>query len=258
MKTVLYLLVVVVLSCLWSSSALALTPLGSPKAELKQNQHSLGFVFASSEMDLKVSGLGISDTIPAAESKTYLARLGYGISDGCELYTLLGFSDLSSEGFNGDSQFAWGVGTKFTFAQSDSVAWGGLFQLCSISSEGSFIEDVPGFGVVDFDIEAQLYDIQIAFGPTYTKEGLNIYGGPFLHFVDGNMDASALGVTGTFDLEQESVFGGYIGALFDLSDSSSLFCEYQMTGDLRQISFAKKAYTKFFEGPNFEVTRARS
>lgn len=236
MKTVLYLLSIVVVACLLSSSALALTPLGPPKAGLKREQHSLGFVFASSEMDLKVSGLGVSETMPDTESTTYLARLGYGLSDGCELYTLLGFSDLSSEGFNGDSQFAWGIGTKFTFAQNDSVTWGGLFQLCSISSEGSFITDVPGYGVLDFDVEAQLFDIQIAVGPTYTQEAFSIYGGPFLHFVDGDMDLSALGVTGTFDIEQKSEFGGYVGAQFDLAESSSLFIEYQMTGDASAIA----------------------
>jgi len=237
MKTVLYLLcVAVVWSGLCSSSAQALTPLGPPKAGLKREQHSLGFVFASSEMDLEVSGYGLSETLPDIESKTYLARAGYGLSDGCELYTLVGLSDSSAEGYNGSSELAWGFGAKFTVAEKDSVTWGGLFQMCSTSSEGSVSGDVPGYGWQTIDLDIQLYDIQIAFGPTYTQEAFSIYGGPFLHFVDGDLEVSLLGESGTVDIEQESEFGGYVGSQFDLAESSSLFIEYQMTGDASAIA----------------------
>ena len=237
MKNVMYLLsVVVVVAGLLSSSALALTPLGPPKAGLKREQHSLGFVFASSEMDLEVSGYGLSETLPDIESKTYLARLGYGLSDGCELYTLVGLSDSSAEGFDGSSELAWGFGTKLTVAEKDSVTWGVVFQMVSLSSEGSVSGDVPGFGWQTIDLDIQVFDIQIAFGPTYTQEGFSIYGGPFLHFVDGDFEVSLLGESGTADIEQKSEFGGYIGAQLDLAESSSLFIEYQMTGDASAIA----------------------
>lgn len=227
---------IVVLSGLLSSSALALTPLGPPMSRLKHKQHSLEFVFASSEMDLEVSGYGLTETMPDTESTTYLVRAGYGVFDGCELYSLIGFSDISSEDFDGSSEVAWGFGAKFNVAETDTVTWGGLFQMLSISSDGSVSGYVPGYGVVVADIDVQLFDIQIAFGPTYTKEGLSIYGGPFLHFVDGDLDVSVLGGTVTLDIEQISEFGGYVGTMFDLSESSSLFIEYQMTGDASAIA----------------------
>jgi len=235
-KLKLSIVVVFVIVVLWSSDVMSLTPLGPPRSGLKRGQHSLGFVFASSEMDLEVSGYGLSETMTDTESTTYLLRAGYGLSDGCELYTLLGFADLSSEDFDGDSQLAWGFGTKFTVAEKDSVTWGGVLQFCHISSEGSVYADVPPYGFQSIDIEAQLFDIQIAFGPTYTQETFSIYGGPFLHFVTGDLDGSALGETVTFDIEQESEFGGYVGAMFDLGESSSLFIEYQMTGDASAIA----------------------
>ena len=236
MKTVLYIFSVVVLSGLLSSSAQALTPLGPPRSRLKREQHSLGFVFASSEMDLNFSGPGGSVTLSDFESETYLARLGYGISDGCELYTLLGSSDLSAYGVKGDSEFSWGFGTKFTVAKKDSVTWGGLFQLCSISSEWSATTEEPFLGYTSANLDFQLYDIQIAFGPTYAREAFSIYGGPFLHFVDGEVDVNLNGDSGTADIEQESEFGGYIGAMLELAESSSLFIEYQMTGDASAIA----------------------
>lgn len=216
--------------------ALALAPLGPPRAGLKQKQQSLGFLFARSEMDLKVSGYGVSDTMTDSESTAYLVKAGYGLSDGCEIYSLLGFADLSSEDYNGSSELAWGFGTKFTVAKKDSVTWGGLVQFLYISSEDSAYEDIPGFGMQLIEAEVKLFDIQIAFGPTYTQDKFSIYGGPFLHFVEGDVDGSALGVDVTLDLEQESEFGGYVGAQFDLAESSSVFVEYQMTGDASAIA----------------------
>jgi len=236
MKNVLFLSSIVVLSGLLSSSALALTPLGPPRAELEKGKRSLGFLFSSSEMDLEMTWGGLTSTMPDMESNTYLLRAGYGLSDGCEIYSLIGFSDLSSEGFDGDSDVAWGFGTKFTLAEKDQVTWGGLFQMCSISSDGSIYEDVPGFGMQTIDVDVQIFDIQIAFGPTYTKDAFSIYGGPFLHFVTGDLEGSALGVTVEFDIEQKSEFGGYIGTQFELNKSTAVFFEYQMTGDASAIA----------------------
>ena len=236
MKNVLYLLcVIVVLSGLCSSS-LALTPLGPPRAGLKQKQQSLGFVFASSEMDLEVSGYGMSYTATDIDWKTYLVRAGYGLSDDCELYSLLGFSKCSTDDFNGSSEFAWGFGTKFTVAKKDSVTWGGLFQMLSMSSEDSATTEVPYLGYTSASVDVQMFDIQISFGPTYTQDGFSIYGGPFLHFVEGELDVRANGDSASVDIEQKSEFGGYVGAQFALAESSSLFFEYQKTDDASAIA----------------------
>jgi len=178
-----------------------------------------------------MSGYGESWSATDIESNSYLARLSSGISDSCELYALLGISDATADDFDGSSVFAYGLGTKFTLAEKDNVTWGGLFQLCSISSEGTMSGDIPGYGWQTMDVDVQLYDIQIAFGPTYTQEAFSIYGGPFLHFVDGDFDCNPLGVSLSFDIEQESEFGGYVGAQFELAKYSSLFMEYQKTGD---------------------------
>ena len=67
------LVVVLIVAVLLSSSAQALTPLGPPRAGLKQKQRSLGFLFARSEMDLEISGYGMSYTATDIDWKTYLA-----------------------------------------------------------------------------------------------------------------------------------------------------------------------------------------
>lgn len=228
------LLMAIMVFCV-AGQAFALTPLGPPRAGLKQKQHSLGFVFASSDTDYEISGYGESYTATDIDWKTYLARIGYGLSDDCELYSLLGFSKCSTDDFSGSTEFAWGFGTKFTVAKSDPVTWGGLFQMLSMSSEDSATSEVPFYGYTSASVDVQLFDIQIAFGPTYTQEAFSIYGGPFLHFVDGDLDVRANGDSVSVNIKQESEFGGYIGAMIELAESSSVFCEYQMTGDASAI-----------------------
>jgi hypothetical protein len=65
-----------------------------------------------------------------------------------------------------------------------------------------------------------------------------IYGGPFLHFVDGDYDTdiSDLGSL-SFDMEHESEFGAYIGTQVDISTNSLFNIEAQFTGDAWVLSF---------------------
>ncbi|MBW8038885.1 MAG: hypothetical protein FVQ85_02670 [Planctomycetes bacterium] len=135
----------------------------------------------------------------------------------------LGFADVKAEGFDGDGEFAYGFGTKVTLTEKDAISWGGLFQMNWFESE----DDILG---IDVNIDA--YEIQIAVGPTYEAENMRFYGGPFLHLVDGDVDAEILGFSlDLFDIEQESEFGGYIGAGFDIAEDSYLNVEFQFTGD---------------------------
>lgn len=217
-KRVLLLVVALMVAGLWSSAAWALRPMGPPMAGLEQSQMSLGFDFSWSEMDIEEDG----DTINDVESIAYLANLGYGIADNWEGFIRLGIAGIDVDdddgGFSGDDQFAYGFGTKVTFAQEGDLTWGGLFQMDWTKSE-------------DDDVEFDFYEIQIAVGPTYQMEGMSIFGGPFLHFLDGDVDDP----DGTSGLEQESEIGGYVGAQFDLAENASCYVEYQFTGDASGI-----------------------
>lgn len=235
MKNVLYLFGVVV-ACLLSSSALALTPLGPPVATLDWGKMSLGFDFSDSKSDIKVTGLGLSGTLEDVESQLYFAKLGLGLLDNWEMFVRLGTADHESEGYQGSSGFAYGWGTKVTLLKGDPVSWGTIFQMTWSESSDTLTEDVPPFGTIDADFDIDIIEIQIAIGPTYRKDNFILYGGPFLHLIDGELDVSVLGATGSFDLKQKSEFGGYIGAMFDLAESSSLFFEYQNTGDASAIA----------------------
>jgi opacity protein-like surface antigen len=219
------LLVIVIGLC--NTAAFGLAPLGPPKAGLDQGQYHIGLDYSHGETDLEFSGGGESETLEV-ESDMIFANLGYGLAESWEGFVRLGISSVEVEGFDSGNEFAYGFGTKVTITEHDAVTWGGLFQI------GWFEGDDTVDGV-DVDIDA--YEIQIAFGPTYKyNEKCLIYGGPFLHLVDGDGKLEAVlpgwgAVSGNFDVEQESEFGGYVGAQVDLTDNSSFFVEYQLTGD---------------------------
>ena len=215
--------IVVTIMVLMCSQAFGLTLMGPPMAELEQGQKCVGFNLSYSEMDLEEKALGLSATLEDVESFSYLVNLGYGVSDGWDFFVRLGLTDIEYEDFNGSSEFAYGFGTKATFSQQDSMTLGGLFQILWSEADDT---------ILGIKTDVEYYEIQIAVGPTFDYDGLSIYGGPFLHFVEGEIDYA--GVV-TSDIEQESEFGGFVGAQFDLAENASCCVEYQITGDAQAV-----------------------
>ena len=88
--------------------------------------------------------------------------------------------------------------------------------------------------------EIKFWEVQLALGPTWRlDDSFSIYGGPFLHFVNGDIDFSGeteeldsrIGMESSGDLEEMSQFGGYVGASWKANESTSCFIECQLTGD---------------------------
>jgi hypothetical protein len=215
------------------SAAFAAAPIGKPTAGLKTGQFRAGFDYAWGEANLELSYGGSSITLKDVETNSYLANLGYGISDDWEVYIRLGVANADFEDFDGDYGFAYGFGTKVTFAKDDKLSWGALFQMGWTKSEDTYTDTDFGLGM--FDMEADFYEMQIAVGPTYEMEGWRIYGGALLYFLDGDLDVKGAGVSGSIDIEEESQFGGYVGAEFDLAENCLLYVEGQFTGDAEAI-----------------------
>lgn len=225
---------IVIMLLAFCSQAYALSFMGPPKADLAQGQYGLGIDYTYSEMDIEATFLGEHWT-EEIETNTIFTNLGYGITDKWEGFLRLGLSDIEAEDFDSGYDFAYGFGTKFTFAEQDSVSWGALFQIGWLTGEDTFTGFLPGFGIVNVDQEIDAYEIQIAIGPTWEIDNLKVYGGPFFHFIDGEYDLDILGANYSADLEQESVFGGFIGVSADLDESSNVGVEFQFTGDADAI-----------------------
>ena len=246
------LIVVVTIVGLLSSAALALDPLGPPVAGCKQDQFSAGFEFAFGDMDLEVSGPGISTSnnneavLKDVQSRKYFARIGYGISDDWEIFTRLGVADAEAEGDPGyrdldtDHEFAFGVGTKKTFVDNGDVKWGAAFQFSWCELDDRFSSQSISFANGSLStssaqkIELDWYEMQFAVGPQWMiDEGLYIYGGPFLHFLEGDIDVITGGSSTRYEheLEQESEFGGFGGCVLEIDEHLVALVEGQIMSD---------------------------
>jgi hypothetical protein len=205
-----------------TGSALALAPMGPPTAGLKTGQFRVGIDYSYSEEDMDVE----DETLDKVTSNMVFANLGYGIMDEWEIFGRLGMADIQADDildsgvdFSGDFKFAWGVGTKYTFLKQESLDWGFLFQVTSVDSDDTV-------GGTDIDID--YYDWEFAVGPTWKlNDTWSIYGGPFVHFIDGDVDIEGYD---SGDLEEDSMWGGYVGAEAELCQNTSLFGEFQFTG----------------------------
>lgn len=240
-KKMLFIAVVLIVMVLTGSTALALAPMGTPTAGLKQGQFRAGVDYSLSEVDLEASSSDGDYTIKDFQSNGIWANLGYGLADTWEVFVRLGaangeFDKVENDegdsdvGFDGDYQFSYGFGTKCTFwQQQENLNWGALFQMNWLNTEDKILMgDDEDDGASEGKIEIDTYEIQIAAGPNWkAADNLSIYGGPFLHFVDGTIDFEG---GGSDDVEQDSEFGGYFGALANLTESTSLFGEFQFTG----------------------------
>ncbi len=245
---------------LGGSAAFALDPMGPPAAGLKQGQFRTGADYSYSTMDLQLkegewveyldgaffnSGEGVSLKLKDFKAKKAYINLGYGIAENWEAFLRLGgtnarFGDSiweDDEKFDGNADFAIGGGAKATFYQEGNLMLGGLFQASWATFDGQL--KAAHWAAADF-VEIDITEIQIAVGPTYKlTDGVWIYAGPFLHFIDGHLDDTFVQVdegTGgllaskySWNVEEDSIFGGYIGAHVELTENCLFNVEYQRT-----------------------------
>jgi hypothetical protein len=210
-------------------SAYGLDYMGPPVASLKRGQFKTGVDLAIGEMDLEIERLGITHTLKDVRSRRYLGVLSYGLADEWEAFVRLGAGDVkASGGFEGNPEFAYGLGTKITLAGDKTLNWGALLQLGRGKSKSYYSESVPGFITpVTGDTEMDWYEVQAAWGGNYDMEDYRLYSGLFLHYLKGDFDVAGF----PFDLREKSVLGAYVGARFELSKKVNVDTEFQFTGD---------------------------
>jgi hypothetical protein len=242
-------LVVVILS---TSTVLALDPMGSPTASKKKGQLSAGAEYSYSEMDIrlnegKYTGGGILNSFKSKDfrmNRVY-ANIGYGITNNWEAFLRLGSANASLKNNNdfrlsGDSDFAIGFGTKTTFFEKDKLKLGGLFQASWAHSDAQKFVNYSSYAASHMwsdEIHIDITEIQIALGPCYQLlEGISLYGGPFIHIVDGNVDGKWHNLTTgafigdeSYDIDGTGRFGGYVGTQVEFAENISFSIEYQHT-----------------------------
>jgi len=240
---------------MFSAAAFAIAPMGPPMAPLPQGQYAGALGYAFSDMNLEISGpLGASTAgeamVSDIQTNMYYGGLVYGVADGWNLYGVVGMADAEFPGdgtspdFDGDEGFAFAIGCKKTISKDEEsgTVWGTVFQF----SEARRIDDsfrpvaagTWGNGLISqgssglTEAELELYEIQLAAGPTVPLcEGVCLYGGPLLHFVEGDLEVKNDGNRYEYDLEQHLEIGAYVGAQAELADNILLGAEFLWTGE---------------------------
>jgi hypothetical protein len=235
MKKKVSFLVNTVVTLFLCGSAHGLDYMGPPAASLKRGQFKAGVDLAAGVMDLEMSINGLTHTLKDVRSRRYLASLSYGLADEWEAFVRLGADDVKSEGgFEGNPEFAYGLGTKVTLAGDNTLNWGVLLQLGRTKSKSLYSESIPGIIFpVSGDTEMDWYEVQAAWGGNYDMDDYRLYSGLFLHYLVGDFDVQSdtFPITWQFDLRQKSVLGAYVGARFDLWKNVNVDTEFQFTGD---------------------------
>jgi len=242
------------------STVFALDPMGSPATDLRQGQLEGGIEYSHSTMDIKLhhgtwieffnglyndSGDATSFTLKDFEMNKVYFNLGYGFTDNLEAFFRIGaatstFGDSiweDSEKFDSDVDLTIGTGIKATFYDDGRLKVGGMFQ----SSWGKFDGklDASHWPSADY-VEINMTELQIAVGPTYKlTDSVSIYGGPFWHCVSGYLDDEATEEIGgdiydtlfSWDIDDSSTFGAYIGTKIDFNENTSFNIEFQHTAE---------------------------
>jgi hypothetical protein len=137
----------------------------------------------------------------------------------------LSVGSVTYKGDMGDMGFDFGFGAKATLWQQDNLKVGGILQFGYAKPEGKVkINRGVEIGVVECSSRVELMEVQMAVGPTYKlSDDVSIYGGPFLHYVNGNMrfEGSSPYVPAykekySADVIQQNYLGGFIGMQLDL------------------------------------------
>lgn len=242
-----------------SSVAYAMDPLGPSTNNLEPGQIQLGLEYCSSSMDLKLnngqwlekslgeltSGTAVSLVLKDFEQNNTYVNLAYGVDYNWGIFLRLNrtkaeFGDSllkQGEQFESDSKPAFGGGIKATLFEKNYLRIGGLVEANMASYSGQL--DSPLFETPHF-IETDITEIQIAISADYMiMDNIWIYGGPIMHFVSGEYSDTYIEEAGTgglllseytWDIEQDSLYGGYLGTQVEIGKNCYFNIEYQFTG----------------------------
>ncbi len=243
------------------NTVFGLSLIGPPRSILQPEENAFAFELGYSEMDLESFGEVTGPDfckykIEKLKSISPSVRLDTNVAENWDIFLRLGLTDAAGDiseeqaggidgweynDFEGGYGLSWGIGTRATFFKQENTTWGATFQANWINPGDS---DITGSNVntgVAFSGNAEInyWEIQIAIGPTVEFENIRVYGGPFLHFVNGDLELTGTAATVPLatnmelsnDIREESQLGGFLGAQWNLGNNNTLVTEVQFTGD---------------------------
>ena len=244
-KKILLLAVVICMICLCSSQVFALDFLGPPASTLLKGQTSVGLAYLSGQMDLDADieitggeGTVHKGELDGVKQQRAFVDVSHGIDDNIDIFGRIGGSrleiheDLLFYGediiFDGDMGLALGGGIRGTIYEQNGTKFGavGVFNWSETEDQRQAL-----FGSAYSSAEIEYYEVVIAGGVVHpVAPNVNVYGGPFFYWVDADIEGKGYywpGAKIDGDIEEDGNIGGYLGALFDITDNWSLAAEFQ-------------------------------
>jgi hypothetical protein len=249
-----FLFVLIAVLCI-CPSVLALDFMGPPVSEQNPGQFRVGIDYSSSSVDLNLkkgsykrylngvlssSGKSGDFQINNFDASNINLDIGYGIDYSWEVFVKLGASstkfdqDILGQGFNSGYTPSIGGGVKLSLYETYDFRLGALAQI-NWANYNSKITEPTAQDYAKLDIK----EIQVALGASYMlTEDFWLYGGPFydktmgdffyLYSTINNEGTAAVQTTEySYDIEQDSSFGGYLGVEWILSKDTAINAEYQ-------------------------------
>ncbi len=229
----------IVLACL-STNGFAFEPLGPSVPVLKTNQAGIALEYTWSKLDIEAEGLtefGLDSwVIKDSKMNKVQAKLAVSVTEDLELFFRSGIGNLKGEsGDRSDEGLLLGGGFKIALIRDAAFDLG----ITAQTGWGKFNFGPDAFTIdgvaVSWEEQVSFHEIQVATGPVVKlAENVTLYGGPFLHFITGRDEIK--GTIEGFDvedelrLEQDDIFGGYIGTLIQLGARADVAVEFQATG----------------------------
>lgn len=259
-----------------SGNAYGLELIGPPRSILQEGQSAIGIEAGFSQMDIEASG-DVTEVITSTpgwngelftkykiknlESTKFSVRFDTNIIENWDLFVRLGAANASDDiteeregvsidgrtsreynGFDGSYGFSWGVGTRATFYRINNITLGGTLQVNWTNPDQS---DVTDMNDTNFSGKAEIkyWEVQLAVGPAIEFDFVRIYGGPFLNYIDGDIEISGDSQTTTLmlpqplkessslEIDNNTQFGGFLGAQWNLGNNITLITEGQAAND---------------------------
>ncbi|MBN2589698.1 MAG: hypothetical protein JXA96_07540 [Sedimentisphaerales bacterium] len=257
------------------NTVFGLSLIGPPRSLLQPEQSAFAVELSYNEMDLESFGerteIHISPYSSDIQYRKYnienmksiipSLRLDTNVNEDWDIFLRLGVTDAACDiteeqaggtagrklkDFDGGFGLSWGVGTRTTFYEQDNTTWGATFQ-ANWSNPGD--SDITDESDANFKGTAELnyWEVQLAIGPTVEFENIRVYGGPFLHFVNGDLELSGstldpspvvMTIDASPEIKEKSQIGGFLGAQWNLGNKSTLITETQFTGDALGIGIS--------------------
>ena len=252
------------------SVALAGAPLGIPIAALEEQEWAVGVEYGYEKADLEGFGSGVrtisgvpayfveSVDIDGLATRMIFGSLAYGVCDNWDLFLRVGAADgqggirvqgappggsAERSSHDGNYGVAWGVGSRATFCHWGPWRFGGLLQATWFDARCSdFLSTDPDAVDTVFSGSADLafWQTQAALAAVYQIDTLRFWAGPFLRFMEGDMDRSGRifvsGVDsgsfeGSTEIEETSQFGPHTGIDWEVTARINCRVEGQFTRD---------------------------